>query len=30
MNLASPDSTGGAKSLAETMELEKRFGRRAK
>ena len=28
MNLASPDSTGGAKSLAETMELENRFGRR--
>lgn len=30
MNLASPDSTGGAKSLAETMELENRFGRRGK
>ena len=30
MNLASPDSTGGAKSLAETMELENRFGRREK
>jgi sugar/nucleoside kinase (ribokinase family) len=30
MNLASSDSTGGAKSLAETMELEKRFQRRAK
>lgn len=30
MNLASPDSTGGARSLAETMELESRFGRRAK
>ncbi|MBQ5794581.1 MAG: carbohydrate kinase family protein [Kiritimatiellae bacterium] len=30
MNLASSDSTGGAKSLAETMELEKLFQRRAK
>ena len=30
MNLASPDSTGGARSLSETMELESRFGRRAK
>ena len=30
MNLASPDSIGGAKSLAETMELENRFGRRGK
>ena len=30
MNLASPESTGGAKSLAETMELENRFGRRGK
>ena len=30
MNLASPDSTGGAMSLAETMELENRFGRRGK
>ena len=30
MNLASPDSTGGAESLAETMELENRFGRRGK
>jgi sugar/nucleoside kinase (ribokinase family) len=30
MNLASPDSTGGACSLAETMELESRFGRRVK
>ena len=30
MNLASPDSTGGAKSLTETMELENRFGRRGK
>ena len=30
MNLASSDSTGGAKSLAETMDLEKLFQRRAK
>lgn len=30
MNLSSPDSTAGAKPLAETMELERRFGRRSK
>ena len=29
MNLSSPDSIGGARSLAETMELEKRFPRQS-